>query len=204
MAGVWWCGMSYLQLFMIATAGGVLLYLMTRDGESHSGMVEGPEDEGDIFSFFNIGAGVNAFTTSFAGIELIKRFEGFKPTIYDANPPTGDWTIGYGHKIKPGEKFTTVTTDQATKLLIKDIGFAEERVRSHINFPLKQHQFDALVSLAFNLTWRSWKAAAARLNKGESVESVLNRYTYAAGKQLAGLVKRRGLEVALYKTGVLA
>ena len=38
------------------------------------------------------------------GIDLIKRFEGFSPTVYFC--PAGYPTIGYGHVVKKGEDFT--------------------------------------------------------------------------------------------------
>lgn len=137
--------------------------------------------------------------TSFAGIELIKQFEGFRSQVYDANPPNKDWTIGYGHKLKAGESFPNgVTQNQARAMLVADVGFAEDRVNRNVTRSLSQSQFDALVSLAFNLTTRSWLAAAARINAGETGESVFNRYVYAAGKKLGGLVSRRAAEVALY------
>lgn len=136
---------------------------------------------------------------SFAGIELIKQFEGFRSQVYDANPPNKDWTIGYGHKLKSGESFPRgVTQAEARALLIKDVGFAEDRVNRNITRSLTQSQFDSLVSLAYNLTTRSWLAAAARINAGETGESVFNRYVFAAGKKLRGLVSRRAAEVALY------
>lgn len=165
-------------------------------GDSFGGFVD--TASGAAGAFFGGGQDV-AMRISFAGIELIKQFEGYRSQVYDANPPKGDWTIGYGHKLKAGESFPRgVTQTEARALLVKDVGFAEERVNRNITRRLSQSQFDALVSLAFNLTTKSWLAAAARINAGETGESVFNRYVYGGGVKLAGLVTRRALELALY------
>lgn len=51
-------------------------------------------------------------------IEKLKREEGFRSTPYLC--PTKNWTIGYGHKILPTEKFTKITKEQAEKMLKVD------------------------------------------------------------------------------------
>lgn len=81
------------------------------------------------------------------------QYEEFRATKYDANPPKGDWTIGIGHKIKPGENFDGVTLDitQAKALLAKDLLYWEKQVKANITIDLLQHQFDALVAFAMNV-----------------------------------------------------
>lgn len=198
-------------LAALGVAAGVALVVYSRRNERSAG-------DGWV-GFDDVGAAVGGFIDtavgssqavfgggqrvpmriSFAGIELIKQFEGFRSQVYDANPPNKDWTIGYGHKLKAGESFPNgVTQNQARALLVADVGFAEDRVNRNITRSLTQSQFDSLVSLAYNLTTRSWLAAAARINAGETGESVFNRYVFAAGKKLGGLVSRRAAEVALY------
>lgn len=174
-------------------------------GDSFGGFID--TAAGAAGAFFGGGQGVS-MRISFAGIELIKQFEGYRSQVYDANPPKGDWTIGYGHKLKSGETFPRgVTQAEARALLVTDVGFAEDRVNRNVTRGLTQSQFDALVSLAYNLTTRSWLAAAARINAGETGESVFNRYVFAGGRKLAGLVTRRKTEVAMYykdSSGALA
>lgn len=90
--------------------------------------------------------------TSANGIDFIKSHEGLKLTQYldSAGLPT----IGYGHLIKPNEGFymgRTITTDQAIDLLKADLRPAEAAVNAGIFVPLNQWQFDALVSLVFNI-----------------------------------------------------
>ncbi|MHB1430384.1 MAG: lysozyme [Rhodocyclaceae bacterium] len=200
--------MNRAVLIALGVAAGVAAWAMARRqdggaavafagfGESFNGFVD--TAAGTAGAFFGGGKGVSK-RISFAGIEVIKQFEGFRSQVYDANPPKGDWTIGYGHKLKDGESFPRgVTQDQARALLVKDVGFAEDRVNRNITRSLTQSQFDALVSLAYNLTTRSWLAAASRINAGEPGSTVFARYVYAGGTKLAGLVSRRNAEIALY------
>lgn len=144
--------------------------------------------------------------TSLAGIELIKRFEGFRPYVYDANPPKHDWTIGYGHKLKAGESYSTIDDATATRLLIQDVADAEDKVNRYVKVQLNQAQFDALVSFAYNVTTSSFIKIAARINNGAiaQVPGALQLYVYAGGKKLAGLVSRRAAEAQLFAAGVYA
>ena len=138
-------------------------------------------------------------TISQAGIDLIKAFEGWRESVYDANPPREDWTIGYGHKIKSGESFPQqITRALGENLLRQDVETAEERVNSMITIPLTQGMFDALASLAYNLTWGSWVKAATRINRGEPAEAVFPLYVFGSGVKLPGLVARRARELQLY------
>ena len=86
------------------------------------------------------------------GIDLIKRCGGFDLKIYlDA---AGLPTVGYCHLLRPGEaeKFAGGIFKAAGEaLLIKDVGISERAVLRLIKVPLKDSQFDALVSFTFNL-----------------------------------------------------
>jgi len=96
--------------------------------------------------------------------ELIKSFESIRLTPYLC--PKGKLTIGYGHVILPNENFTEITQKEAVDLLRKDVSIAEECVNSFIKAPLMQYQFDALVSLCFNIGCNAFKKStlARKLN----------------------------------------
>jgi lysozyme len=131
--------------------------------------------------------------TSDVGLALIKRFEGFCATVYRC--PAGIPTIGYGHVVKLGESFQQVTEAQATELLRTDAAIAERAVQRLISVPLTQNQFDALVSFTFNLGEGALERSSLRkiINEGrfDRVPSELNRWVFAKGKKLPGLVLRR-------------
>lgn len=141
--------------------------------------------------------------TSPAGIALIQKFEGFSPTVYD--DAAGKPTIGYGHLIKKGESFTTLTEMQALAILYKDVVSAETAVSLLVKIPLSQGQFDALVSFTYNLGMKALQSSTLlkRLNEGNYTAAADNfqRWTYAGKTQLAGLVQRRAAEWALFTGG---
>lgn len=59
-------------------------------------------------------------------------------------------TIGYGHALRAGEKYTTLTESEALELLRLDVRTAEDAVNQCVRVPLTQTQFDALVSFTLN------------------------------------------------------
>ncbi len=140
------------------------------------------------------------FTTQ-AGIELIKRFEGFssKPYLCLGNI----LTIGYGHVIQPNERFISITEEEAERLLKADLYKAEKSVLRLINVPLTDGQFDSLVSFTFNLGGGALQRSTLRmrLNRGEPKEEVAYeflKWIYAGGRPIKGLLRRREAEMALF------
>ena len=109
-----------------------------------------------------------------AGLDLIKRSEGFKAETY--LDVAGYPTIGYGHKLKPGEQYDRGITDAtATALLEQDVQAAEEAVGRLVHVAMTQGQFDALVDFVFNL------------GQGALASSTLLRDLNASEYALAGL-----------------
>lgn len=86
--------------------------------------------------------------TSPAGIDAIATLEGFS-----ANPcrDAKGWSKGYGHFIRQGESSAPITRRQARALLEMDIRWAEHCVDTLVRVPLLQCQYDAVVSLVFNI-----------------------------------------------------
>jgi lysozyme len=87
---------------------------------------------------------------SIAGLELLKRSEGFRSRTYlDVN---GFPTIGYGHRLLHSESFPDgIGEAEAAEMLIRDVREAEQAVTRLVKVPLTQGQFDALVDFCFNL-----------------------------------------------------
>lgn len=85
------------------------------------------------------------------GLTYLKRIEGsFKPQAY--RDQAEYWTIGYGHKLKHGESFPYgITEEEAHKLLQNDLRTAENTVKKYVKVSLEQNQFDAVVSLTYNV-----------------------------------------------------
>jgi lysozyme len=88
------------------------------------------------------------------GLDLIKQHEAFRAEPYLC--PARKLTIGYGHVILPGEKFTSITSQQAEELLCKDVALTEICINKYVKAPLTQNQFDALASFIFNIGRRNF------------------------------------------------
>lgn len=85
-----------------------------------------------------------------AGLALVKTFEGCMLAAYPDPASGGDpWTIGYGHTrgVKPGD---TCTQEQADAWLREDLAYSVAAVNHLAKVELEQHQFDPLVSFAYN------------------------------------------------------
>jgi len=139
--------------------------------------------------------------TSQKGIDLIKKFEGFKSAPYRC--PAGVWTIGYGTTQGITQKSECVTEKQAEELLRRDLIDAEATVRDLVRAPLAQHQFDALVSFVYNVGRGNFKKSTLlRLLNQQAFAAVPEqflRFNWAAGVQLVGLTKRRKAEMLLFQ-----
>lgn len=138
---------------------------------------------------------------SSAGLNLIKQWEAFVPTPY--NDGYGNRTIGYGHVIRPGERFDRLTEGQALQILAQDAAIAEDAVNRLVAVPLTQSQFDALVSLVFN--WGEGNFAASshlrRLNAGDyagTAQRIGEHPVTSDGVYSRGLANRRAAEKALF------
>ena len=148
-----------------------------------------------------IRAPIVALVMSAAGILGVANFEGFKDTAYI--PVPGDVpTIGYGNttyqdgsKVKMGDK---ITRQDASALLGNKISSFEKGIKSCVKAPLYQYEYDAYVSLSFNI------GVAAFC--GSTLTKKLNTYDYYGacqeilkwdkfkGKTLPGLTNRRQAE----------
>lgn len=134
------------------------------------------------------------------GIDLIKSFEGFSPTVYLC--PAGYPTIGYGHRIMKNESFTLMSKKTGEDILKKDLDFFESVVNRYVEVNLTQNQFDALVSFAFNVGMGNFFRSTLRrfLNKEqyEKAAKEFDKWVYSQGKVLLGLAKRRKAEKELF------
>jgi lysozyme len=138
---------------------------------------------------------------SAAGMELLKRSEGFRSHVYlDA---TGFPTIGYGHRLLHAESFPDgIDEPQAAEILAADVREAEEAVERLVKVPLSQGQFDALVDFCFNLGAGRLASSTllTTLNRGrygDAVEQLL-RWDHAGGEKNAALKARREAEAELW------
>lgn len=139
--------------------------------------------------------------TSQRGIDLIKEFEGYSERVYMC--AGGKYTIGYGHTrgVEPGD---TCTREQAERYLREDLQDAEEAIEALINVPLSQCQFDALVSLVYNIGSGNFYSSTIRrvinckISDPEEYRKAWMMWVKSKGKVLKGLVRRREAEYKLF------
>jgi len=156
------------------------------------------------------GGGISGINNiSQQGINFIMSWEKYKecPTHLPADK-AGILTVGYGHKILPGENFNAgLIRAQAYDLLLSDIqNKAVGPINQLVTAPLDQQEFDALTSYVFNV------------GQGQSLLNTnlirdLNSFNYCgAGEQMdiirsngevqPGLVQRRFDEQLMWNYGI--
>ena len=144
--------------------------------------------------------------TSKKGIDLIKKYEGFrsKPYLCPAKVPT----IGYGATYYPnGQKVklsdSAIDEKHATILLEAMLTPYEKAVDSFCRDDINQNQFDALVSFAYNVGISALKNSTLlkKVNtnpKDKTIAAQFARWNKGGGRVLKGLVLRRSDEAKLY------
>ena len=144
------------------------------------------------------------------GIALIKRFEGCAKQRSDGqfeaypDPATGGdpWTIGWGATGKGIGPGTVWSAQQCDARLEADLArYSAEVSRALGEAPTSQHQFDALVSFHYN-TGAIGRATLTRLHQAGNYDGAaaeFGKWVNAGGRRLAGLVRRREAEAALYR-----
>ena len=93
-----------------------------------------------------------------AAVSFIASYEGFSGTKY-RGADSQNVTIGYGHVIRPGESFTTLTQAEGLALLKSDLVRFQASVNNRFGVILNQNKFDSLVSFCFNTGENVWDRA---------------------------------------------
>lgn len=136
------------------------------------------------------------------GIEFLIKEEGEVLTAYKCQ--VGVWTIGVGHTGKDVVPGMEISKEKSRELLKLDLRRFENIVNKSINGTLKQHEFDALVSLAFNIGVSAFSKSTLvkRINAGadiKDIEVAWKMWRMGGGKVLPILVRRREKEIKMYK-----
>jgi lysozyme len=138
---------------------------------------------------------------SVAGMNLLKKSEGFRSRVY--LDVAGFPTIGYGHRLLHADSFPNgIDEPQAANLLLCDVRDAEQAIQRLVRVPLTQGQFDALVDFCFNLgVGRLISSTLLKaLNAGRYDDAVqqLRRWNHAGNRECAALKARREAEADLW------
>jgi lysozyme len=144
-----------------------------------------------------------ALALSATGLGLVKRFEGFRATPLAL--PQGGWLVGYGH-VRLGAAGAAISKPEASDLLALELAAFERLVNEAVTAPIRQSQFDALVSFAFSIGKEAFVASSVlrRVNAEEFLAAALALEAWrkadvdGALKTVEPLVRRRAAEKALF------
>jgi lysozyme len=140
------------------------------------------------------------------GLRLIKSFEGYLTRQKDGSCaaylcPANVATIGWG--CTEGVKLGMVwTLAEAEAGLRREIAKFETAVMKSVTVEMNQNEFDAMVSLAYNIGASAFAKSTVlkRLNKGDraGAAQAFEFWNKGGGRVLNGLVSRRKREAALF------
>lgn len=179
---------------------GKIFTIKSRPNDATDSFIATATDNSDQL----VGIAVDEMSLSLEGVNLICNFEGLKLSAYDDD--TGVWTIGYGTTRYPNGKRVSqgdrCSLEQAKTYMQHDLKIFERAVNSAVKVPLKQNQFDALVSLTYNIGVGAFKNSTLlkKLNLGDYQEAAnqFDVWVNAGGKRLQGLVNRRAMEKKIF------
>ena len=137
------------------------------------------------------------------GVRLIKNFEGLRLEAY--RDSVGVLTIGYGHTgadVVPG---LTITEQRAEALMRADLDRFERGVEASLTRRPSQQQFDAMVSLAYNVGLGAFQGSTLRrlFNTSEEDDAAIQfgEFIFAGGAISRGLIRRRVREAIHFMGG---
>jgi len=146
-------------------------------------------------------------------IKLVQSFEGCEKKqgngTFNAYPDPGTggdpWTIGWGTTGPDIKKGVNWTQQQCDDRFTQDLTkFAQNVAKSIGGAATTQHQFDAMVSFAYNVGIGNLnKSTLLKLHKAGNFAGAANefaKWNKAAGKVMKGLTRRRAAEAELYRS----
>lgn len=138
--------------------------------------------------------GAGARSVSVAGKQRIKAAEGLRLARYKDGP---GYSIGYGHFIKPGENYTTITSLKALQLFNADIANVQQIINAHVRVALTQNEYDVLADVVYN-KGSIPSALLSRVNAGDVAGARALLGVYSSTATLPGLQTRWFNDEGLY------
>lgn len=143
----------------------------------------------------------SVLSTSKDGQELIRHYEGLRLTSYKDS--VGVWTVGYGDTGPSVVEGVTITKAEADRRLAARLSREfEPGVRAALKQKPTQWQFDAMVSLAYNVGVKNFQGSTLvrKFNAGDAMGAAdqFPLWQNAGGRSLKGLRRRRAAERAFF------
>lgn len=166
-------------------------------------------------SVISAGTANNGMGVSDSLIKFVESWEGFVSGPDDAGAHGVDYwntTVGYGHVMGDGnDSGITFPLTQATaeSLLKSDLSamYIPSVQKEFGDVQLKQNQFDALVSFAYNLGPNIWPKAATLVSDikanaaADKIKTDFEAFCHVGSKTVTGLQRRRDAEAAMFISG---
>jgi lysozyme len=145
------------------------------------------------------------------GLDFLREYESTELEVY--KDTAGKDTIGTGHLLTKSELMSGkiyingvpvkykngITMQQANDLFKQDIDPREDVVAEYVTVTVTQGQFDALVSLVFNIGRGAFKSSTLLklLNQSRytQIPDQFKRWNRSGGKVTQGLINRRQREI---------
>lgn len=142
----------------------------------------------------------NHLTPSQKAFDILKKFEGCRLKAY--SDLGGIWTIGYG-ATGPSIKANTIwTQEQAETDLLCRIEIFGRIISYHVKVSLTQNQFDALISLTYNIGAEAFRKSTLMrfLNEKNYLAAAdeFPKWNKVKGRIVEGLTLRRREEMRLF------
>jgi lysozyme len=140
---------------------------------------------------------------------LATEFEGFSAVPY--LDLAGIWTIGYGsthdEHAKPIAADTPpITRETALQWLTEDMEFAFQTIADEVKVALTEGQRAALADLIYNIGSGAFNGSTLLrlLNAGQygAAADQFTAWDHVGSVELAGLLRRRDVEKAMFQSGV--
>lgn len=140
-------------------------------------------------------------------MDLENEFEGCRLTAYPDPASGGDpWTIGWGHTGPEVHEGLTWTQEQADAQLVIDKQKAQRVIDEHVSEHLTPSEDLAVRDFIFNLGEGAFLGSTLLrcLNRADfaGAAAQFDRWDHAAGRVVAGLLRRREAEAQLFREGM--
>ena len=144
-------------------------------------------------------ASAAVLSLSVVGENLIRKWEGEKHTAYLDSVGVPTICVGSTRGVKLGDRETPAGCQERLRI---DVSHAGKALAQCVTAPVSQGQYDALLSLTFNVGGGAVcnSTLVRELNAGRCTRAAeqFHRWVYAGGVKLRGLVNRRADEYLLF------
>ena len=135
-----------------------------------------------------------------AGLDIIKKSENCFLKAYRC--PAGIPTVGWGCTGPDINMGTVWTQEEADKRLREHLDLTEQCVERHVEVPISDNAFSALVALVYNIGCGAFSGSTLlrKLNAGDmaGAQTEFKRWNKSRGAVLNGLTTRRAAEAELF------